>query len=118
MRQVLANESMPSYGFVRVQCLVFAFYYILFHAWAVYQMLIATRSVGAPPSAALTAWAVVVAGGYAQAQATFIGSATYEWTSFAPLEQLALPQAGWALAVALAALPAAFAVRCVLAVHR
>ena len=54
----------------------------------------------------------VIAGGYAQAQATYLGSAARQWTGFGPLEAVTLPAAAWLLNVVLVALPAAYAARC------
>ena len=103
---VLAQATRPSFGFLRVQCLVFAFYYIPFHAWACYALLMARPAKGRT----LTTWATVFAGGYAQAQATCGGAALLSWTGFEPLAPQSVPAGGWALGLALALLPAAFAV--------
>jgi hypothetical protein len=108
---VLADVSRPSHGFLRVQCLVFFFYYMPFHAWACHQLLLAPPSA-LSSSGALAAWSAVVAGGYAQAQFTFIGSAAFKWVGFAPLMPASMTSAGGILSVALAMLPFAFAARC------
>ena len=68
---MLGRTSRPSFGFVRVQLLLNFFYYVPFHGWAL------SRAAG-PPSPTLAAWAVVVAGGYAQAQVTGIGAAIFQ----------------------------------------
>ena len=67
----LGSTLRPSFGFVRIQLLQYFFYYVPFHAWALW-------GSAAPPSPTLTAWAVVVAGGYAQAQVTCIGAAIFQ----------------------------------------
>lgn len=142
---ILLMTSRASHGFVRVQCLVFFFYYVPYHAWALYDLLLvsttnsdatttASRAKGVRKSRRAT-WATIFAGGYLQAQVTFIGAAALRWVGFQPLvseppsepppckdwlgscQALAsatqlMPHAGWALGVALIVLPAAWAVRC------
>lgn len=104
----LHEPKRPSFGFVRVQCLTFAFYFVPFHLYAIWQLLpLGTRR----PSPRLATWAIVAAGAYAQAQATSLGSAALRWRDFGPLEPTALTAPAWALGAALAILPMAFAAR-------
>jgi hypothetical protein len=100
-----ASHSRPSFGFVRVQLLVYFFYYVPFHTWAL-------ARTAAPPSPALTAWAMVIAGGCAQAEATCIGAAATRWVGFQPLELQPLPPPFLALHVPMALMPLAYALRC------
>lgn len=104
----LLESTADSFGFLRVQLqqlIEFAFYYVPFHAWAL-------ACAYLPPSENHAAWATVVAGGYLQAQATYVGSAAFKWTGFGPLEQLSPPSTFWAIAATFALLPAAYAARC------
>ncbi len=109
---ILGDASRGSHGFVVVQCLVFFFYYIPFHAWAA---LLAFRELatGVPQmSRELASIAMLIAGGYAQAQITSIGSAALSWRGFAPLATVPLPLTYWLVAAPLSLLPAAFAASC------
>ena len=106
---VLSSTARPSFGFVRVQMLLYAFYYAPFHAWAAYELLTSTPGAA---SRALVLWSTVVAGGYAQAQATSFGAATLQWSGFGPMDALPQPRGSWTLASALAVLPMAFAASC------
>ena len=106
---ILGDSSRPSFGFIRVQCLVFFFYYVPYHAWATHSLL-TTKPSDAKRRQTLATWSMVVAGGYAQAQVCCGSAAFLKWTGFEPLQMVArTPAAGLALNLALAALPAAFA---------
>lgn len=113
MDPVLADPEQPSYGFVRMQCLSFFYYYVPFHAWAAHRLLFGERTSDALETA-LADWSTIFAGGYAQAQVTYMGSMAFEWVKYGPLAPNRVPNVGWAVNTALAALPALFAVRCVL----
>jgi len=77
---VLADPARPSYGFARLQCLVYFFYYAPFHAWTAYNLVVKKS-----PLASMSDASIFVAGGYAQAQATYLGCVLFEWVSFGPL---------------------------------
>ena len=105
---ILGETARPSHGFVRVQCLVFFFYYIPYHAWALADLLFGRQRHRRNRST----WAVIVAGGYAQAQATYMGAAALRWVGFAPLVAYPLPMYGRLLGLGLATFPTMWAVRC------
>lgn len=101
----LLASTADSFGFLRVQLLEYFFYYVPFHAWAI-------ACAYLPPTESHTAWATVVAGGYMQAQATYVGSAAFQWVDFEPLARLSTPTTFWLVAIGFACLPAAYAARC------
>ena len=113
--RVLARDCLPAslpstavlirFTVTDVQVLEYAFYYTFFHS-------IALSYAYLPPSEPLACWATVVAGGYLQAQATYVASSAFKWVDFGPLESLALPAAFWALSALLALAPALYAARC------
>lgn len=109
---VLGDVTRPSFGFVRVQILVFFFYYIPFHSWAVYSLLVPSSTKTAAGRQRLATWATFFAGAYAQAQATSGGAACLKWVGFEPLAWQLVPTAGLALSFALVLMPALFALRC------
>ena len=109
---ILGDVARPSFGFVRVQILVFFFYYIPFHAWALYTLLVPSSTKSAAGRQRLATWATFFAGAYAQAQATSGGAASLKWAGFKPLAWQPVPAAGWAVGFALVLLPALFALRC------
>ena len=108
---LLGAPEQPSHGFVRAQALVYLFYYVPFHAWAALELVAASA-----PSSPLAAWSVVVAGGYAQAQFTCVGSAAFEWVGFHSLAArppgMTPSTSAQVVAISLGVLPAAFAARC------
>lgn len=107
------TAAATSRSFLQVQCLVFFFYYAPFHAWAAYELLLPLLTPArATCSPRLAAWATVVAGGYAQAQATYLGASAFSWRGFQMLEPMPLPLVSYGLAAALALFPAGFALRC------
>ncbi|KAL1522742.1 hypothetical protein AB1Y20_017715 [Prymnesium parvum] len=102
---ILGATERPSFGFVRVQLLVYFFYYIPFHAWA----LVSSRAGISPWFAS---WATVMAGGYAQAEVTCIGCSLFRWVGFRPLVVQMVPLAYYTLHAPMLLMPLLFLAHC------
>ena len=84
----LSAAPEASFGQLRVQLLEYGFYYTIFHAWALAQSY-------TPPSGALAAWAMVVAGGVLEGQGAYIGACLYKWVGWGGLKATPQPAGFW-----------------------